>query len=61
MTFVNGKIFHANSENDMTITLPSMQSTASNEIPLVKFTLVNVSDSARVTIRTETGLTSSKG
>jgi hypothetical protein len=61
MTFVNGKIFHANSENDMTITLPSMQSTASNEIPLVKFTLVNVSDSARVTIRTETGQLQAKG
>jgi len=61
LSFVNGKIFHAMSENDMTITLPSMQSSAMNEIPLVKFTLVNVSDGARVLIRTETGQLQAKG
>jgi len=61
LSFVNGKIFHAVSENDLTITLPSMQSSASHEIPLVKFTLVNLSESARVNIRTETGQLQAKG
>jgi len=60
-SFVNGKIFHAKSDNDMVITLPKMVQPETLEMPMLRFTLVNLSDTAVVEIRTQLGSLQAKG
>lgn len=60
-SFINGKIFHANAENDMVITLPKMIQPETLEMPMLRFTLVNLSETAVVEIRTQVGSLQAKG
>ncbi len=60
-SFINGKIFHANSDNDLVITLPQMVQPESVEMPMVRFTLVNLSETSVVEIRTQIGSLQARG
>ena len=60
-SFVNGKIFHAKSDNDMVITLPKMVQPETLEMPMLRFTLVNLSEGAVVEIRTQLGSLQARG
>jgi len=53
--FLNGKIFHVKSDNEVTVTLPPMVESDSVKPPLVRFTLVNLSENAPVNIEPKTG------